>query len=76
MNQATAIVASAPAMRESSRYLVNQCFEFFAPLLHELDRRSDRHLVQTVLNLVFVIVIHRHRNQGLAMSEPGDICAG
>jgi len=71
MNQDTSVVTPAQGSQEASRYLVKQCFEFLAPLLRDLDRLLDRRLVQTVLDLVFVIVMHRHRNQGLILSELG-----
>ena len=40
-----------------------------APLLRDLDQVLERRLVQTVLNLVFINVMHRHRNHGLVLSE-------
>jgi hypothetical protein len=54
-----------------SRHLVKRCFEFLAPLLRDVHRQLDRRLVQTFLDLVLVIVMHRHRNQGLVLSELG-----
>jgi hypothetical protein len=36
-----------------------------------LDHQLDRRLVQTFLGLVLVIILHRHRNQGLLLSELG-----
>jgi hypothetical protein len=36
-----------------------------------LDHQLDRRLVQTFLGLVLVILLHRHRNQGLLLSELG-----
>jgi hypothetical protein len=41
------------------------------PLLQNLYRKLDRRLVQTLLDLLIVIVIHRHRNHGLLLSELG-----
>jgi hypothetical protein len=76
MNQDTAVVTSAQDSQAGSRYLVKQCFEFLAPLLRELDQVLDRRLVQTVLDLVLVIVMHRHRNHGLVMSELGGYLLG
>ena len=71
MNQDTAVVASAQASRAASRFLARQCYEFLYPLLRELDRQLDRRLVQTMLDLILVIVMHRHRNHGLVLSELG-----
>ena len=36
----------------------------------------DWRLVQTFLDLLLVIVIHRHRNQGLLLSKPGSYLMG
>lgn len=71
MNQDIAIAASVQASREASGFLARQCYEFFQPLLRDLNRLLDRRLVQTFLDLLLVIVIHRHRNHGLVLSELG-----
>lgn len=76
MNQDTAVVVSVQGSRDVSRSLVQQCFEFLAPLLHDLDQVLDRRLVQTVLDLVVVIVMHRHRSHGLVLSELGEQLLG
>jgi len=39
-----------------------------------LHTKMDRRLVHTFLDLLPVIVMHRHRNHGLLLSELGDIC--
>jgi len=36
-----------------------------------MNSRLDRRLVQTFLGIVMVILMHRHRNQGLLLSELG-----
>jgi hypothetical protein len=46
-------------------------FEFMRGFLGALDSCVDRRLVQTFLTLVLVIVMHRHRNCGLLLSELG-----
>jgi hypothetical protein len=51
--------------------MVDLCYRFTRPLLEQLHNRLDRRLVETFLNLVMVIVMHRHRNQGLLLSELG-----
>jgi hypothetical protein len=39
--------------------------------LETLNAKIDRRLVQTLFDLLLIIVIHRHRNQGLLLSELG-----
>lgn len=51
--------------------LERACYEFLHPLLVVLDGCVDRRLVVTFLSLVMVIIMHRHRNQGLLLSELG-----
>ena len=53
-----------------------RCWRFLQPLLEELHKRLDRRLVKTMLDLVLVIVMHRHRNNGLLMSELGEHLLG
>jgi len=62
--------------RQVSRELETRCWRFLQPLLEELHKRLDRRLVKTVLDLVLVIVMHRHRNNGLLMSELGEHLLG
>jgi hypothetical protein len=45
-------------------------------LLGKLNGVLDRRLVKTFLDLVMVILIHRHRNNGLLLSELGDQLLG
>lgn len=47
------------------------CYEFLFGLLAALDSCLDRRLVGTFLALVLVVIVHRHRNQGLLLSELG-----
>src|ERR1700749_2592185 len=51
--------------------LERACYEFLHPLLVVLDECVDRRLVVTFLSLVMVVIMHRHRNQGLLLSELG-----
>jgi hypothetical protein len=51
--------------------LADLCYRFGRPLLEKLYTKLDRRLVQTLLHLMIVIVIHRHRNHGLLLSELG-----
>lgn len=57
---------------QEGRVLENRCWEYLKPWLEELHRKVDRRLVKTLLDLVLVILMHRHRNNGLLLSELGD----
>ena len=57
--------------QQHAQILADLCFRFLRPLLHQLNNRLDRRLVRTFLGLVMVIIAHRHRNQGLLLSELG-----
>jgi hypothetical protein len=54
-----------------SAYLEERCYQALSGFLAYLDFQLDRRLVQTFFALVLVIVLHRHRNQGLLLSELG-----
>jgi hypothetical protein len=47
------------------------CIRFLMPILQVLNERLDTRLVNTFLELVMLIVIHRDRHQGLVLSELG-----
>ncbi len=51
--------------------LERSCFQFLSGLLGVLDSCLDRRLVETFLALVMVVILHRHRNNGLLLSELG-----
>lgn len=57
--------------QERSWYLERECYRFLDRLLGVLNVSLDRRLVVTFLSLVMVIIMHRHRNQGLLLSELG-----
>jgi len=59
-----------------SEVLSQRCRLFFRPFLEQLLRKLDRRLVKTCLDLVMLILIHRHRENGLLMSELGDHLLG
>jgi len=59
--------------RQESRDLENQCWVFLKPFLEELHKKLVRRLVKTLLDLMLV---HRHRNNGLLLSELGDHLMG
>ena len=62
--------------KQESREMETCCWRFLRPFLEELHRHVDRRLVKTLLNLVLVILMHRHRNNGLLLSELGDHLLG
>jgi hypothetical protein len=62
--------------RQASREMENRCWEFLKPFLEEVHKKVDRRLVKTLLDLVLVILMHRHRNNGLLLSELGDHLMG
>ena len=72
MNKGT----SKAEKKQASGELETRCWDFLKPLLVELHKRLDRRLVKTVLDLVLVIVMHRHRNNGLLLSELGEHLMG
>ena len=55
----------------ASRFLSDRLYEFTKPVLQGLSRSLDRRLVQTFFDLLMVILIQRHRSQGLWLSELG-----
>ena len=57
--------------KHRSAYLADRCYIHLKGFLAQLKVGMDRRLVQTFLSLVMVILIHRHRNQGLLLSELG-----
>jgi len=62
--------------QEKSRQLENQLVNLLWPLLTVLDQQMDRRLVCTFLGLVMAIIMHRHRNHGLLLSELGGYLLG
>lgn len=71
MNKDTHGVSRKQEGKECSTQLERKCYEFLRGLLKVLDENLDRRLVVTFLELVLVIIMHRHRNQGLLLSELG-----
>ncbi len=51
--------------------VVEQLYGFTKTLLREISQGLDRRLVQTFFDLLAVIIMQRHRNQGLLLSELG-----
>lgn len=56
---------------EKSRELQGLCIRFLLPLLEKLDRQLDIRMVNTFIDMMMLIVIHRDRHQGLVISELG-----
>lgn len=57
--------------RHQAEVVTDLCYRFVQPLLKRLDQKLDRRLVQTFFDLLLAILIHRHRNHGLLLSELG-----
>jgi len=62
--------------KQEGREMETRCWEFLKLFLAELHQLVDRRLVKTMLDLVMVILMHRHRNNGLLLSELGDHLLG
>lgn len=71
MKKDTSSMPSGQGSKQQSEILGDLCYRFVQPLLKVLHAKLDRRLVQTLLDLMMVIVMHRHRNQGLLLSELG-----
>lgn len=71
MEKDTAGEIKGQGSRQQAEVLAGMCYQFTRPLLHSLYEKLDRRLVQTFLSLLMVIIIHRHRNHGLLLSELG-----
>jgi len=61
---------------QQAEVLSQLCYVFLRPVLCHLYQYLDRRLVQTLLDLVQVIVTHRHRQHGLVLSELGGALLG
>ena len=64
------------ASADQAEVLSQLCYVFVRPVLCRLHQVLDRRLVKTVLDLLQVIVMHRHRPQGLVLSELGGYLLG
>ena len=61
--------------RSHARLVADLCYSFLKPLLSQLNQELDRRLVHTFLETILVLIVHRHRNQGLVLSELGGYLA-
>jgi hypothetical protein len=59
-----------------SSQVESQLVKLLWPVLVKLNEKLDRRLVKTFLGLVMAIVMHRHRNHGLLLSELGSYLLG
>jgi hypothetical protein len=71
MNKGTLKREKRQGSAGASEILTERLYGFVKPILEALARRLDRRLVETFLDLLMVIVMHRHRNHGLLLSELG-----
>ncbi len=62
--------------QEKSRQVESQLVKRLWPVLVKLNETLDRRLVKTFLGLVIAIILHRHRNNGLLLSELGGYLLG
>jgi hypothetical protein len=71
MSEDTRREHKAQVNRLYASYLGERCGAYLKPVLTRLNKRMDRRLVKTFFGLVMVLLIHRHRNQGMVLSELG-----
>jgi len=76
MKKDTSSKIGGQGLEQQSEILGDLCYRFVQPLLKQLHEKLDRRLVQTFLDLMIVIIMHRHRNHGLLMSELGGYLLG
>ena len=62
--------------QEASRGMEEQLVKLLWPVLVNLQQKLDRRLVNTFLGLVIAMIRHRHRNNGLLLSELGGYLLG
>ena len=62
--------------QEQSKQVESQLVKLLWPILIQLNQKLDRRLVKTFLGLVMAILMHRHRNNGLLLSELGGYLLG
>jgi hypothetical protein len=62
--------------QERSKELEQRLVKMLWPVLRKMQQRVDRRLVKTFLGLVLAILMHRHRNHGLLLSELGGYLLG
>jgi Transposase DDE domain len=76
MSKHTGSPCLGQASGHQAEVLSQLCYTFVRPVLCRLHEHLDRRLVHTLLDLLVVIVMHRHRQQGLVLSELGGYLLG
>jgi len=66
----------ATEAQEKSSEVERQLVKLLWSVLASLNQKLDRRLVSTFLGLVMAIIMHRHRNNGLLLSELGGYLLG
>ena len=66
----------AEEKQEKSKQVEEQLVKLLWSVLVEMKQRVDRGWVKTFLGLVLAILMHRHRNNGLLLSELGGYLLG
>jgi hypothetical protein len=62
--------------QEKTEEVESHLVKYLKPVLSRLNEKMDRRLVKTFLGLVMSIMEHRHRNNGLLLSELGGYLLG
>lgn len=62
--------------QDATGLLERKLVRLIEPLLRSMNEQTDRRLVKTLLGLVMAILMHRHRNHGLLLSELGGYLLG
>jgi hypothetical protein len=62
--------------QEKTEEVESHLVKYLKPVLSRLNEKTDRRLVKTFLGLVMAIMEHRHRNNGLLLSELGGYLLG
>lgn len=76
MDQVTAKTRKQQGSELVSGQFGERLYQYSRSVLRLLAQQLDRRLVQTFLDLMTVILMHRHRNHGLVLSELGGYLLG
>jgi hypothetical protein len=76
MKKDTTSAVNSQGSARQAEVLSEMCYRYVQPLLKRMHEKLDRRLVQTFIDLMRVIVMHRHRNHGLLLSELGGYLMG
>jgi len=76
MSHDSSVAQSRQDDRPLANYMHSRLVQFLRPVLVRLAQHLDIRLVQTALDLVQVILTHRHRAMGLLLSELGGYLLG